>query len=929
MSVIGRKPFINSIIDKCNKTQIERIASLMNNLGEPTLVALYGDDNVISSANIGVNYVTLKMNELLAQNVNGILIYVDNDNCCFLGIASNTDNIDEFSIDPVNRTFDKIREYLTVEELRQVCSDRMIEVGEGITVQADDVDSGTATEGQTLVADGQGGAVWGDAGGGLPEATKAGQVLVSNDELEFVEKDSVPLADMADNLVSPPETNDALYSNGPTGGLADISTGEEAYLQEIKGYTVNWGWCRHAISNQQVSLNSAHTYLRIGSNGYNTSYTNVIRNTSRMSMHASLLYDLTLMFGKEENVPFSLEEYTEYKQNGTIPAQMYEPEFGFARFFSTTNIRAAADIRTNVFKNVQATKLVESGQNLWNENDADMVSNGLKLLPGYRYEIYLGGDSYSIKVKKEYYSGSSQNDWNTGYLTRYKNSDGKYVFIYFPQDTTYIKSDSSPIKFVGFVHSGNYCLTTGTINDQYKAKTDMPIPPYVKHEFDVNVSGLNGIPDDSENHCSVYDTTDTTRVGIIDLSTITDWTVEGSVYSATISGIKPSTTQIYSNQYAQALMSVDENGVLSITTDARPTGSLAFELAEPVSTGNPAFEPIPLKDSQGNWIVNDMGSEYFTGIDTCPVNQVSIYMANLKDKLVNLEMPDYIPKIQVSSTFEASEKINNSTWNPYPALSMLKLDGIQYKLIPQGTLTGSSYPTTESDYQSMLAVGVSSNARPNSVAVGQSANAYNMSVSVGVSAGQTSTNYTTNLGYYAWSTQSYGIAIGYSAKNYIQYGLSFDGTGAKNTCRTIQLYDADKIFFRNEVMSSSKTTFASYTQGHTLAEYIQLQTLAGTWDEYGEFLSTATNFNSSEINGVEIVLTLINSNDSLAFRCSCIVEKYNQTFGSVISTKIYPDNDTTQEIDVNINSDGQIYIDATAYNDITNCDIKEVKYHLL
>lgn len=93
MSVIGKKPFVNKIVDTCSKEQTQQIIDLMNHLGNPTLVALYGCDNLIGPANIGVSYVTLKMNQLLAQIVNGILVYIDDTHCGFFGITSNSDNI--------------------------------------------------------------------------------------------------------------------------------------------------------------------------------------------------------------------------------------------------------------------------------------------------------------------------------------------------------------------------------------------------------------------------------------------------------------------------------------------------------------------------------------------------------------------------------------------------------------------------------------------------------------------------------------------------------------------------------------------------------------------------------------------------------------------------------------------------------------------
>lgn len=139
MSVIGRKPFVNYIIDACKKEYIVAMSSLMDNLGSPKLVSLYGTDNLISDSDKGASYVTLEIEPISLTIYSGILVYVDSDHCGFFGIASNSDVIEEYKIDPVTKNYWKIRENLTIEELRQVIEDKLIEKGEGDYVNEDEV----------------------------------------------------------------------------------------------------------------------------------------------------------------------------------------------------------------------------------------------------------------------------------------------------------------------------------------------------------------------------------------------------------------------------------------------------------------------------------------------------------------------------------------------------------------------------------------------------------------------------------------------------------------------------------------------------------------------------------------------------------------------------------------------------------------------
>lgn len=961
MSVIGRKPFVNKIIDRCTKEQAQKVIDLMDYLGTPQLVALYGDDNRISSSNIGVNYVTLKMNETLALIPTGILIYLDDSHCGFFVVNVNSDNIIEYTIDPVNRTYIIINEYLTVEELRQVCGDRISEINDmdvagsqaTTTVIKDaltNINGRVLTNYEATLHEAEEGVVndytyykitksgndlteeeataymeymtgssflpsynfekpqnslfimadqstwkpqWmasgtfkglylfklAEAGGGtgLPDATKVGQALVSDENLEPIWADSVA---KAENLVGVPETNDAMYSSGPTGGLADITTGEEAYLNEIKGYSIVWN---QLINNSSVNADNSHIYIMVSNSDGTMS---LIKDSATSVTSSYKLYDLTLMFGGNDKIPFEVlasnsSTTTEYVANGTMPEQTYKTTYGFARLFANVDL-VNAPYDAGTIKNVKVNKLVETGQNLW--DGSTMEETGLQLLAGYRYEIYLGITATSNKVSRTF-NGSS---WTDATLTRYQRADGKYIWTYTPEKNCWIKSKSTSlsIAFVGFVHSGNYCLTTGTVNNSSYAITNVTIPAYQKHEYPsgedtLGISGLNGLASEFEEGM-IYDTVDTTRVGVLDFEDYWDvmtWDGDNLFWRLSINDVPNYNLNKISYFLSQKGYDIDTISSMTgneeddgagiaiyggnLSSSQKPEGLLLYPLSTPVETGQPVFTPIRID-------VNDMGSEYFIQPTNanCPVNQKSIYLENLKDKLVNL------------STTEVEAKDYSYS---YPPLEALRIDNSYYRLLKLGSVNhnyaiaiGLGSQSNASNNSASVAIGVAASAAGMaSVSVGHAATCYtngNYSVAIG-STTTVSQSDNVVIGYYAQITaHKYSVAIGsnsenkahnavaigYNSKSYIEYGVSFDGNSAKSSCRTLLLYDADKIFFRNEQMSNTKTTFVSYSQGHFLSEYIQNNVLSLSEDS-GTFVSGDT-FTGSEIKGVHVTFIIYSSN---------------------------------------------------------------------
>lgn len=130
MSVIGKKPFISEILGSFSTEQLTNLRSLINNLGEPSRVALYGNDNLISSADKGIKYVTLKMEEISQKQENGILCFKDNSHCGFFAFTYASPFINSYRIDPVAKKYTLIKEHLTTEEFRRTLNDEI--EGEGV-----------------------------------------------------------------------------------------------------------------------------------------------------------------------------------------------------------------------------------------------------------------------------------------------------------------------------------------------------------------------------------------------------------------------------------------------------------------------------------------------------------------------------------------------------------------------------------------------------------------------------------------------------------------------------------------------------------------------------------------------------------------------------------------------------------------------------
>ena len=773
MSVLNKKPFIQTLLDTLSS---EEKSALLNCINGATSVRKYSLVQRDLSVSTPIESIQL---ETKTKIYNGYKIY-KSDKITFL-MYNIGQEINMYQVDyPYyeKELKGRVRESLSIDELRRYLESGSGGVGETVTVG--EIDSEEAEAGKVIVSNGEGGATWGELGG-LPEAEAEGRVLVGKADGDWEQKKAAPLAD---NLLADPENNDSPYSYGPTGGSLDIATGEEAYLQEIKGMSIVWN---QLINDSAVPSIVGHKYIHFRGEGYSPMFTLVDGNNGYIGTSASKVFDLTLMFGGNDKIPFSLVEETEYAANGSIPAQTVTAIQRFQRLFANVDLyNAPYDAGT--IKNVKVTKLVETGRNLWDAST--MSDSGIKLLAGYKYEIYLANDGLNTKVLKSI-DGTTWNDSSAVYISSQKNASNERICYYTPTDTIFVKGEEHyPILYVGFVHSGNYCLTTGTNDSGGRTSTTLPIPAYHKYEFEISglsENGLNGIGE-------VCDTKDTTRIGSVDLSTLT-WTQETFyIYSASITGIKPSTTNLLATKYIGSEMSVDSEGKITITTSdgVSPTGTLLYELNEPVATGESAFEPIALK-SGDTWVVDDMGSEYFIqpANTNCPVNQVAYYYPNLKDKLVNLQVPE----------------IKSGQWDGNNEnLIALKINDTTYNLIIQGICRKSS-----------------------SVCIGYSSSTLNNNFSVAIGSYATGGNYGTAIGGSAY-TSAYAIAIGYGSRNQIENTATFDGETSQRQV-VWHTKSPEFIFFRN-AYSGTNTSLSQYKLGHYLDEFITNKTLVENSGNY-------------------------------------------------------------------------------------------------
>lgn len=163
MSVINKKPLISKVVSDLTAAEKNKLLLGLNG-GLSKSVKVF---NSLTTTDKDISLLDLKFDDGVKT---GYLIYNDSVSV-FIAFYSDTQRLSLFNLDITQHTYTSSREYLTIDELRNVVELGLIEQGEHLKVQADDIDSGSATAGLVLTADGEGGATWEE--GGISEITPA------------------------------------------------------------------------------------------------------------------------------------------------------------------------------------------------------------------------------------------------------------------------------------------------------------------------------------------------------------------------------------------------------------------------------------------------------------------------------------------------------------------------------------------------------------------------------------------------------------------------------------------------------------------------------------------------------------------------------------------------------------------------------------
>ena len=149
MSVIRKKPFIDKVVGSLTNGQKETLLEIVNTPGGNIAADL------VNMPGKGIRAVNFTL-EPTGNPKTGILIY--NDIYCVLIAHHRFQDLLMFELNPAKQTYEKVNEYLDINELRRILSD----LGNGDNVTVSEIDSGDAAKGQVITADGNHGAKWTD-----------------------------------------------------------------------------------------------------------------------------------------------------------------------------------------------------------------------------------------------------------------------------------------------------------------------------------------------------------------------------------------------------------------------------------------------------------------------------------------------------------------------------------------------------------------------------------------------------------------------------------------------------------------------------------------------------------------------------------------------------------------------------------------------
>lgn len=164
MNGMNFKPFISKLLGSLSDEDLATLASLIDTHSNSfTNRSLINPSNYLSTSDKGVGLFTIQLDKDTIRT--GYLIY-NNSYCVLLSYVPTSERIVEFQIDVATKTYSMVKEFLTTDYLRHEVAIKSVAKGEGITVQANDIESGSETAGKVLMADGDGGAEWGTVSAG-------------------------------------------------------------------------------------------------------------------------------------------------------------------------------------------------------------------------------------------------------------------------------------------------------------------------------------------------------------------------------------------------------------------------------------------------------------------------------------------------------------------------------------------------------------------------------------------------------------------------------------------------------------------------------------------------------------------------------------------------------------------------------------------
>ena len=174
MSVIGKLPYVHYVFSKLSSDALNRLNLLVNDVDYENGIRLRLSNLIedlapyASDGSHGVRYVQLTIGDFNARVYKGFLITYEEVKFGFFTFQDGVEPMQAFKIELEDGRYKATSMYqnLTAEEFRRCLDDYIEEKIPDIDVTADIIDSGSATSGQVLTANGEGGAIWANAGGG-------------------------------------------------------------------------------------------------------------------------------------------------------------------------------------------------------------------------------------------------------------------------------------------------------------------------------------------------------------------------------------------------------------------------------------------------------------------------------------------------------------------------------------------------------------------------------------------------------------------------------------------------------------------------------------------------------------------------------------------------------------------------------------------